>query len=141
MRETSAAGPFQEAIAYLQVTRGAAPLAHPFPAGAAPLEFLYVQEFRDPYLEARHSGAAVITQPDVRWGRCDIKSTNLLGNVLASQAAAEAGCTEALLYLSDGTLTEGTHTSCFGVLDGVLLTAPNSSAILPGITRGLVLRL
>jgi D-alanine transaminase len=141
MRETIAAGPFREAIAYLQVTRGAAPRAHPFPAGAAPLEFLYIQEFRDPYTEARRSGAAVLTQPDVRWGRCDIKSTNLLGNVLAMQAAKEAGCLEALLYRLDGTLTEGTHTSFFGVLGGRVLTAPNSNAILPGITRGLVLRL
>jgi D-alanine transaminase len=141
MRETIAAGPFQEAIAYLQITRGAAPRAHPFPGGATPLEFLYIQEFRDPYTEARESGAAVITQPDVRWGRCDIKSTNLLGNVLAMQAAKEAGCLEALLYLPDGTLTEGTHTSFFGVLNGRVLTAPNSNAILPGITRGLVLRL
>src|SRR6185312_7497519 len=95
----------------------------------------------DPYAEARRTGAAAITHPDLRWDRCDIKSTNLLGNVLAMQAAVEAGAVEALLYLPDGTLTEGTHTSFFGVLDGELLTAPNSNAILPGITRGLVLRL
>jgi D-alanine transaminase len=141
MLETIAAGSFREAIAYLQVTRGAAPRKHPFPAGVTPLEFLYVQEFADPYAEGRRTGAAVITQPDLRWDRCDIKSTNLLGNVLAMQAAVEAGGVEALLYLPDGTLTEGTHTSFFGVLDGELLTAPNSAAILPGITRGLVLRL
>jgi D-alanine transaminase len=141
LKETIAAGPFWEATAYLQITRGAAARAHPFPAGATPLEFLYVQEFHDPYREARQTGAGVLTQPDVRWGRCDIKSTNLLGNVLAMQAAKEAGCLEALLYLPDGTLTEGTHTSFFGVLQGAVLTAPNSNAILPGITRGLVLRL
>jgi branched-subunit amino acid aminotransferase/4-amino-4-deoxychorismate lyase len=57
------------------------------------------------------------------------------------QAAKEAGSLEALLYLPDGTLTEGTHTSFFGVLDGAILTAPNSNAILPGITRGLIFRL
>jgi D-alanine transaminase len=141
MLETIAAGPFREATAYIQITRGVAPRKHAFPAGAAPLEFLYVQDFADPYVEERRTGAAAVTQPDVRWDRCDIKSTNLLGNVLAMQAAVEAGCVEALLYLPDGTLTEGTHTSFFGVLDGVLLTAPNSGAILPGITRGLVLRL
>src|SRR5438876_11266057 len=141
MFETIAAGPFAEAIVYVQITRGAAPRKHAFPAGATPLELLFVQEFADPYVELRQTGAAVITQPDLRWDRCDIKSTNLLGNVLAMQAAVEAGGVEALLYLPDGTLTEGTHTSFFGVLDGVLLTAPNSAAILPGITRGLVLRL
>jgi D-alanine transaminase len=139
--ETIAAGNFTEAIAYIQVTRGVAPRQHPFPAGVSPLEFLYVQEFNDPYAEARRAGAAAITHPDQRWDRCDIKSTNLLGNVLASQAAAEQGCMEALLYLPDGTLTEGTHTSFFGVLDGVVLTAPRSHDILPGITRGLVLDL
>src|SRR5262245_32625973 len=141
MHETIAAGPFHEALVYIQVTRGAAPRAHAFPQGATPLEFLYAAEFRDPYEEARRSGGCVITHPDVRWDRCDIKSTNLLANVLAMQAAKEAGCVEAILYLPDGTLTEGTHTSFFGVLAGTLLTAPNSPAILPGITRGLILRL
>jgi D-alanine transaminase len=141
MLETIAAGPFVEATVYIQITRGVAPRKHPFPTGVTPLEFLFVQEFHDPYVEARRTGAAVITQPDIRWDRCDIKSTNLLGNVLAAQAAAEAGCVEALLYLPDGTLMEGTHTSFFGVLDGQVLTAPNSNAILPGITRGLILRL
>jgi D-alanine transaminase len=141
MHETIRAGGFREATTYLQVTRGAAPRTHTFPAGAVPLEFLYVQEFRDPYAQAREQGAAVVTQADIRWDRCDIKSTNLLANVLATQAAKEAGGVEALLYLPDGTLTEGTHTSFFGVLHGTVLTAPNSNAILPGITRGLVLRL
>jgi len=141
MHETIAAGSFQESTVYIQITRGAAPRSHAFPAGVKPLEFLFVQEFTDSYREARVSGAKVILQPDIRWGRCDIKSTNLLGNILAMQAAKEAGCLEALLYLPDGTLTEGTHTSLFGVADGLLLTAPNSPEILPGITRQLTLRL
>src|SRR5438128_560903 len=139
--ETIAAGPFAEALVYIQITRGAAPRSHAFPADAKPLEFLYVQEFRDPYAQARQDGAAVITVPDVRWGRCDIKSTNLLANVLAAQAAKEAGCVEALLCSDDGIVSEGTHTSFFGVLGGKLLTAPTSPHILPGITRALVLRL
>jgi D-alanine transaminase len=141
LRQTIAAGEFQEAMAYLQVTRGAAPRAHPFPAHATPLEFLYVQEFHDSYETARRQGGAVVTHPDLRWGRCDLKSTNLLANVLAMQTAKEAGCMEALLYLPDGTLTEGTHTSFFGVLHGQVLTAPCSHDILPGITRGLILEL
>jgi D-alanine transaminase len=140
--EMIAAGPFREATAYIQITRGAAPRrVHPFPAGVAPLEFLYVQDFHDPYVETRQTGVGVICRPDIRWDRCDIKSTNLLGNVLAMQAAKEAGCTEALLYLPDGTVTEGTHTSFFGVLDGAVLTTPTGPAILPGITRGLILNL
>src|SRR5216683_2797274 len=139
--ETIAAGPFLDATVYVQITRGVAPRAHAFPANAVPLEFLYVQEFKDPYAQSRQTGAAVITLPDIRWDHCDIKSTNLLANILAAQTAKEAGCQEALLYLPDGTLTEGTHTSFFGVLDRALVTAPTSPAILPGITRGLILRL
>jgi D-alanine transaminase len=141
MLETIAAGPFVEATAYIQITRGSAPRSHPFPTSAVPLEFLFVQEFHDPYREARQTGGKVITRPDIRWQRCDIKSTNLLANVLAAQAAKEAGCLEALLTLPDGTLTEGTHSSLFGILDGCLRTAPESPAILPGITRSLIIRL
>jgi D-alanine transaminase len=141
MLDTIAAGPFVEATVYIQITRGVAPRTHVFPVGTPPLEFLYVQEFSDHYAQARQTGAGVITLPDIRWDRCDIKSTNLLGNILAAQTAKEAGCREALFYLPDGTLTEGTHTSFFGVLNGALLTAPTSPAILPGITRGLILRL
>lgn len=141
VRETIAAASVREAIVYIQVTRGVAPRSHTFPASASPLELLYVREFIDPYASARREGASVVTRPDIRWGRCDIKSTNLLANVLAAQEAKEAGCLEALLYLPDGTLTEGTHTSFFGVLEGTVLTAPNSPDILPGITRGLILRL
>lgn len=139
--ETIAAGPFREATVYIQITRGVAPRTHVFPVTVAPLEFLYVKEFKDPYAEIRHTGATVITLPDIRWDHCDIKSTNLLPNILAAQAAKETGSQETLLYLPDGTLTEGTHTSFFGVLNGALLTAPTSPAILPGITRGLILRL
>jgi branched-subunit amino acid aminotransferase/4-amino-4-deoxychorismate lyase len=68
-------------------------------------------------------------------------STNLLGNVLANQAAQEAGCIEALLYLPDGTITEASHSSSFAMAGGALYTTPKAANILPGITRGLVLRL
>lgn len=141
MHQTLTASGFQEATLYIQITRGSAPRSHVFPAQATPLELLYVQAFEDPYQESRRTGIRAITHPDLRWERCDIKSTNLLANVLAAQAAKEAGCKEALLFLPDGTLTEGTHTSLFGVQKGSLVTAPNSPAILPGITRSLILQL
>ncbi len=131
-------GGFREAIAYIQITRGVAPRRHPFPAAATPTEFLFVQEFADPYVTKRREGVSVVTQPDLRWARCDIKSTNLLGNVLAMQSAAEAGAVEALLVLPDGTLTEATHSSFFLVLDGALVTTPLRSNILPGITRNFI---
>lgn len=141
MHETIAAGSFQEAIAYLQVTRGAAPRKHAFPRDAVPFEFLYIQEFIDNYREARTSGCSVITYPDLRWRRCDIKSTNLLGNVMAMQAATEANCVEALLFQADGTMTEASHSSFFVVAQGAVITTPSSPSILPGITRSLVIRL
>src|SRR5258708_14105272 len=124
----------------MQDSGGVVPGTHSCPANAVRLEFMYAQEFKDPYVEARRDGAAVITHPDLRWGRCDIKSTNLLANVLAMQAAKDAGCREALFYLPDDTITEGTHTSTFAVLDAALLPAPNSPDLLPAITRRLILR-
>lgn len=136
MHDTIAAGPFGEAMVYLQVTRGAAPRRHAFPAKATPLEFLYVQEYDDgPTVQARRTGVTVITRPDIRWGRCDIKSTNLLANVLVNQEAAEAGAAEAILYLPDGTLSEASHSSFFTVKSGSLQTTPLKANILPGITR------
>lgn len=139
--ETLAKSGVREGLIYIQVTRGSAPRKHAFPKDATPLELLYVQEFRDPYVAQRENGTAAVTYPDIRWRRCDIKSTNLLGNVLAMQAAVDAGAAEALLYLPDGTLTEGSHTNLFGVIGGKLLTRPTSTSILPGITRGLILKL
>ncbi len=141
MRETLAASGLREATVYLQVTRGSAPRGHAFPTAARPLEFLFVQEFRDPYAAARRDGVGVVLHPDLRWGRCDIKSVNLLANVLATQAAKEAHCQEALLTLTDGRITEASHSSFFGVVDGALVTTPNSPAILPGVTRRWLLEL
>jgi D-alanine transaminase len=142
IRETIAAGGFTEAMVYIQVTRGTAPRRHPFPAGATPLEFLFVQEYDDgPTALVRAKGTRVITCPDIRWGRCDVKSTNLLANVLANQAATEQNASEALLYLPDGTMSEASHSSFFTVRDGTIYTTPLKSNILPGITRNFLTRL
>src|SRR5262249_49151001 len=70
--DTIAAGRFREATVYIQITRGVAPRSHDFPKSATPLELLYVKEFADHYAEPRQTGCAVITHPDIRWGRCDI---------------------------------------------------------------------
>ncbi len=132
-----------EGTIYIQVTRGEAPRTHHFPEPrVAPNELIYVRELAgDPFADVREQGASVITVDDLRWKRCDIKSINLLANCFAAQAAHEAGCVEAILVAADGTLTEGSHTSLFGVRDGAVLTSPLGSHILPGITRGLVVRL
>jgi D-alanine transaminase len=143
MHETIDAGGFGECVVYLQVTRGAAfPRRHAFPASVLPLELLWVEEYDDTkYARLRETGTGVVTYPDQRWHRCGIKSTNLLANVLANQAANEAGAAEALLYLPDGTLTEASHSSFFWVQGGGLCTTPHDANILPGITRTMVLRL
>ena len=93
-----------------------------------------------PNLEMRATGAKGITYPDQRWARCDLKTVNLLGPVLARQAAAEAGAYEAILH-RDGVVMEGAATNCFAVVDGVFRTAPLSNYILPGITRGLLMQM
>src|ERR1043165_1408697 len=139
--ETIAAGGFKEAIAYMQVTRGAAPRKHAFPKDVPPLELLWIQEYLDTYRPLCQSGCSVITHPDLRWHRADIKTTNLLGNVLANQAAAEAGADEAILYLPDSTLTEASHSTFFAVQAGKLLTTPLKANVLPSITRGYTLKL
>ena len=139
--KTIAAGKFKNAIAYIQITRGSAPRSHAFPKDVTPLEFLFVQEFNDPYKEMREKGIHLLSRPDIRWDHCDIKSTNLLANVLAIQDSKDAGCQEVLFYLKDGTITESAHSSLFGVLDGILYTSPGSELILPGITRNHLLKL
>ena len=143
VHETIAAGSYREACLYLQITRGASmPRRHAFPTLATPLELLWVEDYDDThYAELRRQGVGVITHPDLRWQRCGIKSTNLLANVLANQAAQEAGCNEALLYLPDGTLTEASHSSFFWVQGGAVCTTPGKDNILPGITRALILGL
>jgi D-alanine transaminase len=139
MHQTIAAGPFGDCMVYMHVTRGAAPRRHAFPLPLTPLELLWVQDYDDaPAAQQRQAGVKVITHPDIRWGRCDIKSTNLLANVLANQAAYEAGGVEALLYLADGTMSEASHSSFFTVTDGVIQTTPLRANILPGITRNFV---
>lgn len=130
-----------EATVYTQITRGSAPRAHAFPADAKPCELFYVTPFADPYGEKRANGVKVARHPDIRWGRCDIKSLNLLGNCLAVQAAKESGGHETLLHKDDGTVTECGHSSFFAVLDGGIVTHPTGPRILPGITRDLIFEL
>jgi D-alanine transaminase len=126
-----------EATIYMQVTRGATTRAHNFPPpDTAPTIYISVARFT-PYADLAESGASAITHPDLRWGRCDLKTLNLLPNVLASQIAKERGTFEAML-IRDGVVTEGTKTNFFGVVNGSLRTHPCDSHILPGITRSVL---
>ena len=126
-----------EATLYMQVTRGATTRAHNFPPpDITPTVYISVARFT-PYSDLAQSGTAAITHPDLRWARCDLKTLNLLPNVLASQTAKERGAFEAML-IRDGVVTEGTKTNFFGVVNGSLRTHPSDSHILPGITRSVL---
>ena len=127
-----------EAFLYLAVTRGAAPRTHAFPpAGTPPTVFVSATPFSRRSEQRRHGGKA-ITFEDLRWSRCDWKTLNLLGSVLARQAATEAGAFEAIL-VRDGVVTEGAASTVFAVVDGVVRTHPLSRRILPGVTRAVVI--
>jgi len=90
--------------------------------------------------EALTAGTAAITHPDIRWGRVDIKTVGLLPNVLAQQAAVDAGVDDVILH-RDGFVTEGSRSNVFAVLDGEIVTAQADHRVLPGVTRAIVLEL
>ncbi|MCW8810945.1 MAG: D-amino-acid transaminase [Ignavibacteriaceae bacterium] len=129
----------KESLVYLQITRGSAQQrTHSFPMEkTTPTLFISVKEFKEDN-EEQSKGVKVILQEDVRWLRCDIKSTSLLPVVLANQKASEEDAAEAIL-VRDGMITEGTHTNFFAVKDETVFTAPKSRLILDGITRKVVL--
>ena len=121
-----------DAIVYAQVSRGVAPRAHAFPAASVrPTIFAFARAADS---EPPPEGGRAILVPDERWGRCDIKTVMLLPNVLAAQAAREAGAIDAILT-RDGIAWEGTKANLFCVTNGVVRTAPNGPRILPGVTR------
>ncbi|HET9623441.1 MAG TPA: aminotransferase class IV [Kofleriaceae bacterium] len=127
-----------EAFLYLAVSRGAAPRTHAFPTvPTTPTVFASATAFVPPR-HLRTTGVAAITHDDLRWARCDLKTINLLGSVIARQAAVEAGAYEAIL-IRDGVITEGAATSVLAVIDGELRTHPRSPHILPSVTRHHVL--
>lgn len=129
---------YDEGAVYIQVTRGVAPRTHHFPAGAVPTVLLYA--FAVSFGGFEQKCVDVMLSEEFRWQRCDIKSTSLMANVLANQAAHQAGVTEHILA-RQGLITEGSHTSVFFVRDNVVYTHPEGPHILPGITRRLVISL
>ncbi len=125
---------------YIQVTRGSAPRLHQFPNPAVPPVVTAYAVHNPRPIANIENGVGVKSVEDVRWLRCDIKSLNLLGNVLAKQEAHEASCMEALLH-RNGVVTEGSSSNMFGVKDGIVYTHPVTNLILNGITRQVVLGL
>jgi D-alanine transaminase len=128
-----------DATLYVEITRGTAPRMHQFPpAETVPTLLVMASAFAPS--DTRFTGTRIITQPDVRWLRCDLKTVQLLPNVMARQAATEQGASEAI-FVRDGLITEGTHTTVFAAIDGILRTHPANHLVLPGVTRDVVIEL
>lgn len=142
MRETIRRNKVRDGIVYLQVTRGVARRDHVFPEREVPPSVVVTARSADLAKAEKQAadGVGVITVPENRWERVDIKSVGLLPNVLAKQAAKEAGAREAWFVDTDGKVTEGGSTNAWIVtMDGVLVTRPADTGILRGITRTVVL--
>ncbi|MEM7100122.1 MAG: aminotransferase class IV [Pseudomonadota bacterium] len=128
-------------MVYTQITRGVAPRSHAFPdPDVAPTVYLFAKSLTKPSLQRWLQGYAAVTFADLRWRRADLKTTMLLGNVLAQQAAVDAGVDDVIM-ISDGMALEGSHANLFVVQDGVLFTPALDRRVLPGVTRVIVIEL
>lgn len=127
-----------DCMLYIQVTRGVAPRKHAFPKDIKPTVLMYAVPFALPRINEKHIMA--ILRPDVRWHRCDIKMTSLLGNIMANEDAVNQGAYESLL-IRDGVITEASHCNVFFVKDSVVFTHPANELILDGITRQIVIQI
>lgn len=125
---------------YLQVTRGTAPRDHIFPDNTPPTLFMMSNPLVGSPPEILESGISAITEVDTRWSRCNIKSINLLANVLHRQHALEQGAKESIL-IREGMITEGAASNLFVAKNGAITTPPKGQYLLPGVTRDLVLEL
>lgn len=131
-----------DAIVYLQITRGVAPRSHVIPRNITPNVIITVRHIPQTPEELYTTGVKAVLLNETRWARRDIKSTNLLPNILALNEARRRGAFEAIFVeQADGTVTEGTHTNVFAVVDGVLRTPPADHRILHGVTREFVIEL
>ena len=142
MREMISQNRIADGFLYMQVTRGAVKRDHIPPADGPRPTLIMTMRAQDMAALAKRmeKGIAVSTQPDIRWGRCDIKTVQLLPNLLAKQAARKTGAFEAWLVDDDGYITEGSSTNAWIVdKDGTVITRDLSNAILPGVTRRIVL--
>jgi len=131
-RKLVAAQPAEDQLVYIQVSRGVAPRDHVMPQGIVPTVFVMANPMKPATAEQRHHGVTCISARDFRWERADIKSTSLLGNVLARQMSADHGATETILF-RDGFLTEASSSNVWIVHEGALLGPPKSEHVLEGI--------
>ncbi|MGH6828944.1 MAG: D-amino-acid transaminase [Rhizomicrobium sp.] len=142
MREMIARNRLKDGLLYMQVSRGAVKRDHPIPATVPRPSLIMTARGQDPRVttKKREQGIAVITRPDQRWARRDIKTVQLLPNLLAKTEARRQGAYEAWLVDPDGFVTEGTSTTAWIVDEkGDIVTRPLSNDILPGVTRRVIL--
>jgi D-alanine transaminase len=126
----------REGLVYLQISRGVAPRDHVFPVDARPSVVITAKPVdREAAARKAAAGIKAISAPDIRWGRCDIKTVGLLPNVLAKQKAKMQGAGEVIFVDQDGFVTEGGSTNVYIVVDGVIKTRSLTANILPGVTR------
>ena len=142
LREVLRRNGIDRGILYIQVTRGVAPRDHKFPVLARPALVITAKRLKPLPAKVLEEGVGVITLPDLRWKRCDIKTIALLPNVLGKQRAAEEGAYEAWQIDPEGNVTEGTSTNAWIVTkDRKIVTRPLGHEILPGVTRRALLEL
>ncbi len=126
---------------YLQITRGVAKRTHKFPPGpVTPTLYMFAGEYKRPPRERWEEGYQSVTVNDVRWARRDLKTIQLLANVLGAQASADHGVDE-IVFVNEGMAIEGSHNNFFMVFGDTVVTHPLSNQILPGITREVVVEL
>jgi D-alanine transaminase len=130
---------FTETMVYIQVTRGVAPRRHDYPEGISPQLLLTFRPRPEAHPQLLEKGIAIITVPEIRWSRCDVKSIALLPNVLMKQKAITAGCREALFVSENGVIYECTAANIFLARNGEISTPPADHHILAGITRGRII--
>ena len=140
-RELVSRNTLGEGLVYMQVTRGEAERDFPYDSGVKPTVFMFTQAKDSEENEKTRTGVSLKSVADIRWARRDIKSVNLLGQVLAKQAAKESGAYEALMVGPDGNVTECGATSFYIFRNNTIVTRPLSNDILPGITRRAVIDL
>ncbi len=139
VKKTFDAAGIPNAKIYFHITRGSAPRNHVSEDNIKPNFFLTITEIV-PNVEKKTKGIFVAAVPDLRWKRCDIKSLNLLANVLAQRQAAKRGCAEAILVDEKSLITEGASSAFFAITKNNLQTAPLTANILPSVTRKFVLK-
>lgn len=141
LTETARRNRIADGLLYLQITRGTAPRDHAAPIDIPPTLIVTAKRTDKAAMESRHEfGVAIVTTPDIRWARCDIKSTALLPNVMAKTEARSQGAYEAWFVDGDGFITEGSSTNAWIVSNtGTPITRSLRDNILPGVTRAVVL--